>query len=165
MKIQVNTAITCLLLLLASGCASNDRHKASDALTAPLSDLNLMKVDIPPILQEAVNAPYALPELASCENLVQRVLDLNTVLGPDVDADQADDQANDQDWLAKGSEEAKDAAIGAIHDTTTAVIPFRGWVRKLSGAERHAKNVAAAISAGSLQRAYYKGAIQSLGCS
>ena len=37
------------------------------------------------------------------------------------------------------------------------VIPFRGWIRKLSGAERHDKYVQAAITAGAVRRAYLKG--------
>jgi hypothetical protein len=45
------------------------------------------------------------------------------------------------------------------------VIPFRGWVRKLDGAERHSKEVAAAIAAGSVRRAFLKGVGQTLGCA
>jgi len=37
------------------------------------------------------------------------------------------------------------------------VIPFRGWIRKLTGAERYSKRVAAAITAGAVRRAFLKG--------
>jgi hypothetical protein len=37
-------------------------------------------------------------------------------------------------------------------------------VRKLDGAERHSKEVAAAIAAGSVRRAFLKGVGQALGC-
>jgi hypothetical protein len=41
---------------------------------------------------------------------------------------------------------------------------FRGWVRKLSGAERYSKQVAAAIAAGSIRRAFLKGLGQAAAC-
>nr|QQZ48666.1 hypothetical protein JKL49_14210 [Phenylobacterium glaciei] len=37
------------------------------------------------------------------------------------------------------------------------LIPFRGWVRRLSGAQRHDSLVTAAINAGAVRRAYLKG--------
>jgi len=36
-------------------------------------------------------------------------------------------------------------------------VPFRGWLRKLSGAELHSKKVAKAIAAGTIRRAFIKG--------
>jgi hypothetical protein len=44
-------------------------------------------------------------------------------------------------------------------------VPFRGWVRKLSGAERYSKEVAAAIAAGTVRRAYLKGLGEAKGCA
>jgi hypothetical protein len=44
------------------------------------------------------------------------------------------------------------------------IIPYRGWVRKLSGAERHAKKVDQAYQAGKLRRAYLKGLGLVMGC-
>jgi len=41
------------------------------------------------------------------------------------------------------------------------LIPYRSWVRKLSGAERASKAVAAAISAGMVRRGFLKGMLQS----
>ena len=38
------------------------------------------------------------------------------------------------------------AATSFTVDTTTGIVPFRGWVRRLTGAERHSKRVAAAIT-------------------
>jgi hypothetical protein len=45
------------------------------------------------------------------------------------------------------------------------VIPFRGWVRKLTGAERHDKLVQSAITAGAVRRAYLKGLGEAKGCN
>ena len=58
-----------------------------------------------------------------------------------------------------------DAANDALMGAAQSVIPFRGWVRKLDGAERHSREVAAAIAAGSVRRAFLKGVGQTLGCA
>jgi hypothetical protein len=52
-----------------------------------------------------------------------------------------------------------------LRGAAESVIPFRGWIRKLDGAERHSKEVAAAIAAGSVRRAFLKGVGQTLGCA
>jgi hypothetical protein len=50
------------------------------------------------------------------------------------------------------------AALGnALQKTVEGAIPFRGWVRKLSGAERHSEDIAASIGAGTARRAFLKG--------
>jgi hypothetical protein len=66
--------------------------------------------------------------------------------------------------MEKGTTMAGDSAIDALRGTTEGLIPFRGWVRKLTGAERHSKEVASAIAAGIVRRAYLKGIGQSHGC-
>ena len=59
------------------------------------------------------------------------------------------------------SEIAADAAaaatLNAIRDTTTDFIPLRSWVRRLTGAEQHSRQVQAAIQAGRQRRAFLKG--------
>lgn len=81
-------ALSCVLLL--GGCAANPTDKntkaaagtahaapqSSDtasevgrAITSPLSDLNLVKANIPPQLAAARQAPYALPTDRSCQAL------------------------------------------------------------------------------------------------
>ena len=42
---------------------------------------------------------------------------------------------------------------------------MRGWVRKLSGAERHDRLVQTAITSGHVRRAYLKGLGESRGCN
>jgi hypothetical protein len=51
-----------------------------------------------------------------------------------------------------------------VRHTAEGLIPFRGWVRKLSGAERHSRLVAEAVAAGMTRRAYLKGLGQAQGC-
>lgn len=140
--------------------------RVTQAATAPLADLNLVRAQIPAVLQAARRAPYAEPPLppgaVRCVALGEAVEALDAVLGPDLDRPPS---ADDPGLIERGSEAAGDAAVGALRRTAEGVLPLRGWVRKLTGAERHAREVAAAIAAGTLRRAYLKGLGQALGCA
>jgi hypothetical protein len=46
----------------------------------------------------------------------------------------------------------------------SSAIPYRGCVRRLSGAERHDRLVQAAIEAGAVRRGYLKGLGEARGC-
>jgi hypothetical protein len=131
-----------------------------DAVTAPLSDINLIQADIPPLLSAAVEAKYQLPSDTGCRALSQQIVDFDAVLGEDFDAAEGEKP----NLYERGKQELKDATFGAIRSTSESVIPFRGWVRKLSGAERHSAKVQAAIEAGSLRRAFLKGILNGQGC-
>lgn len=128
---------------------------------APLGDLNLVKSQIPEILVEAQKAPYLWPVDASCEKLAEQISKLNLVLGPDLDVPRTGDPST---WVGKGGNAVGDAAVGALQGFTEGIIPFRSWVRKLTGAEQHAKDVVAAVAAGTSRRAYLKGIGQARGC-
>ncbi len=149
------------LAFALSACASDDQTRVTDAATSPLSDLNLIRTKIPPVLLEARKQPYAIPAEATCADLAAKVQELDAVLGPDLDAPAA---ASDAGLVEQGTNEAKNAAIGALRSTSESIVPFRGWVRRLSGAERHSQEVAAAIVAGTVRRAFLKGLMVSKPC-
>ncbi|MFY9476862.1 MAG: hypothetical protein WAQ08_04240 [Aquabacterium sp.] len=132
-------------------------NQAGDAVIAPLGDLNLMRAKIPDALKEALVSPYAEPPARECAALTERIQALDAALGADLDAPKTGNEASLLDQAGK-------ASINMISDTTTGIVPFRGWVRRLTGAERHSKRVAAAITAGSLRRAYLKGYARAQGC-
>jgi hypothetical protein len=138
---------------------SDTPQKISDAVTAPLKDLNLIKTAIPAPLRNAQKNPYAIPADASCTALAKEINALNEVLGTDLDAPASD---KDESLLARIN--VVDESVSAIRKTTEGAVPFRNWVRKLSGAERKSKAVAAAITAGSIRRAYLKGIGQANNC-
>ena len=79
---------------------------------------------------------------------------LDEALGPDLDTQGT---AADQDLLHRGGALVGESAIDALRSTTEGVLPFRGWVRKLTGAERHSREVASAIAAGIVRRACLEG--------
>ncbi|HEU0220074.1 MAG TPA: hypothetical protein VFQ98_04635 [Gallionella sp.] len=154
MRYLFNRSVMAALALMLSGCASNDQALVADAVTSPLGDLNLIQTKIPPVLLEAQKQPYAVPAEATCTGLVAEIGVLDAVLGADIDAPVSN---SDTSIVEQGANEAKNAAVGALQGTTGNILPFRGWLRKLSGAERHSRKVASAIVAGTVRRAFLKG--------
>jgi hypothetical protein len=156
----------CCSLVVALGlsaCASTSGSKGvTDAATTPLSDLNLVKAEIPPVLAEALKAPYRPPAAPGCEAIAAEVSQLEVVLGADLDVPPSPHRPS---LIERGSSAAGEAAVGALRGAAEGVIPFRGWVRRLSGAERYSREVAAAIAAGAVRRSYLKGVGQARGCA
>ncbi|HSV71030.1 MAG TPA: hypothetical protein VLI72_13035 [Methylibium sp.] len=150
------------LVLLCAACAAvPDRKRVTDAATSPLADLNLTRTEIPDLLLAAQAAPYALPPVTGCEALGEAIAALDEVLGPDLDAPR--DEA-ERSMVERGSEAVGDAAVGALQGAAQGVLPFRGWLRKLSGADKHSREVSAAIAAGRARRAFIKGLRVGLAC-
>lgn len=165
------SALLSLLLPLAllAGCAAPPRDPAApqlvgdltDAATTPLGDLNLMRAEIPAVLQAAQQAPYALPADRRCPALAAEIRALDAVLGADLDtpADQAE-----SGLIERGVDYVGHSAVNTVRRTAESVVPFRSWVRKLTGAERQARRAAAAITAGTIRRAFLKGLARAEGC-
>jgi len=133
----------------------------TDIATTPLSDLNLVRAKIPPVLLAAQKKPYAAPETAGCAALATDIQALDAVLGADLDVPP---NPEDPGLVQRGGAFLGDAAVGVARGAAEGVVPFRSWVRKLTGAEKHAREVAAAISAGIVRRAYLKGLGMATGC-
>ena len=150
-----------LFLISSVACTTQNQSAVADAATTPLSDLNLVHVEIPAMLVEAQKAPYGVPKDYSCTTLESGIHEFDEILGSDLDAAAA---ANSPGLIERGSNAAGTAAVGALKRTAEGVVPFRGWVRKLSGAERHSNKVAAAITAGQVRRAFLKGLRASMQC-
>lgn len=134
-----------------------NRESLTGAVAAPLRDVNILRTQIPPILLEAEAHPYRRPEPTTCATLAAAIKPLNEALGADLDEDAKDED----DLLTRG----QSTAFGAVAGLTQDVIPFRGWVRKLTGADQHDKLVQSAIVAGGVRRAYLKGLGEARGCN
>lgn len=127
------------------------------AATTPLRDLNVMKVEIPEALLESLKDPYQRPPRNwKCSTLVSLLRPLEAALGPDLDQPPSDDG----DLADRG----KQTALSVAGDLAGGAIPFRGVVRRVSGAASHDKLVQSAILAGSVRRAYLKGLGEARGC-
>jgi len=148
------TLLLGVLALALAACAGGEKN-VRDAATTPLSDLNVVRADIPPVLVAAQKAPYAAPADKSCAALSGDVQALDAALGADLDTPVT---GSNPSLIERG-------AADALRNTAEGVIPFRGWVRKLTGAERYSREVAAAIAAGTIRRAYLKGLGAAGGCA
>jgi hypothetical protein len=102
-----------------------------------------------------------MPAAPLCENLHYEIVALDKVLGADMGVSTSGTKRS-------YTEEGIDAAQGKVNDMMCGevqVIPFRGVVRRLTGAEKHARKVASAYEAGKLQRAFLKGMAQAYHCN
>ena len=121
-----------------------------DAATTPLSDLNLKKDQIPPLLLSAQQRPYDLAGLRTCPQIAAAVGELDAVLGADSDL-----PGEARDKVSAGR--VAQAAVGAF-------IPFRGLIREISGANESERKMQSAIMAGLARRGFLKGYGQARGC-
>ena len=133
-----------------------NRSGLTGAAAAPLRDVNLMRTEIPQVLLDALADPYKRPRPFTCAQYIALVRPLDEALGPDFDVPAADD--------ASLVRKANDVALGGAASLAQDIVPFRGWVRRLSGAQRHDALVSAAITAGASRRAYLKGLGEAKGC-
>lgn len=139
-----------------------NRDGITGAVSAPLRDVNLMRTKIPAVLNEAMTDPYARPSRPTCDVLIALVRPLDAALGEDIDQRPPEDN---EDLMDRGRKAAGTAALGAVASAAQDMIPMRGWVRKLSGAERHDRMVQSAITSGNVRRAYLKGLGEARGCN
>lgn len=181
-RLMRKLAVTPLVLLLGLGATSAmggqpqpapdsgpvrttddiNRGSVTGAVSAPMRDLNLLRSKIPPVLLQALEDPYERPKPATCTELVALMRTLNDVLGPDIDEPSTPD---DRALIAKGKDAAGDTALGMVASAAQDLIPLRGWVRKLSGAQQHDRLVQASITAGGIRRGYLKGLGEAKGCN
>ncbi|WP_236674908.1 hypothetical protein [Piscinibacter sp. HJYY11] len=161
MNIQRPTLALTIALLLG-GCAQLDTKPVTDAAITPLNDLNLVQAPIPPLLVAVAARPYAPPIDASCTAIGAEIKALDELLGADLDTPAT---ATNPSLIERGVTLATNEAMGSLRGAAEGVVPYRKWVRKLSGAERYSKDVAAAIAAGTVRRAYLKGQLVARSCS
>jgi hypothetical protein len=155
-----------LLLCMAmfSGCATHwergepvtddadsKREAVGDAMQTPMRDMNLLREEIPEVLNRAMAAPYAMPDPMECDAFAAEIRALDAVLGEDIDS-----------RVVVDGEES--LALRAFVSGVQGLMPYRGWVRKLSGAEKRDRRALAAIAAGSVRRGYLKGVGETHGC-
>lgn len=124
---------------------------AADVALTPVTDLNLRRDPIPPILLQARNGPYAVVNTGSCASIAPEMSMLNAVLGEDYDTATIPRRTVTPEKVAQ--------------QVVAYFIPFRGVIREVSGANRHEWEFRQAISAGLMRRAYLKGRGEEMGCA
>ena len=148
-------AIIVILAGALCACASSKGGRFGEANNTPLRDFNVGQDDIPQLLLQAQAKPYMVPPDTSCAALLASVHALDALLGPDLDVPRPEESNADV---------VGEAAVGQIRGMADGLIPFRTWVRKLSGAERRERDVAAAILGGMVRRAFLKGQSAARAC-
>lgn len=155
-----------LPLILLVGCAGTRTagqkpRGLGDAVASPLYDINVLRTKIPEVLLDAMDAPYSLPSPVTCPEIAAQVRPLDEVLGPDLDAAPSLDNPS---LIERGESAARGAGVAAVRGAAQSVIPMRGWVRRLTGAESHDRLVVEAITAGAIRRGYLKGLGKARNC-
>lgn len=136
-------------------------EKLGRAMITPLTDLNVVREEIPDVLETARKGPYQWPFEEGCARLQDAIDALDMALGRDIDTPAANAST---DLMDKGLNLAENSGVGMVRRTMEDLVPFRNWLRKLSGAESHSRQVAASIQAGHMRRAYLKGLRAGLKC-
>lgn len=146
--------LSCLILVAGCSTARQVGEGFGDAATQPLVDLNVRRDQIPTVLLQAQANPYDRRNLNQCTTIGAEVARLDEALGPDRD----EPARPDNPTLNERAQDAlAEAALDAIRDATTDFIPYRSWIRALTGAQARSKAVQDAVEAGRLRRAYLKG--------
>ena len=127
---------------------------AGDVMTAPLSDLNIKKNDIPPILLAARERPYDLTGVRTCKAIQAEIGQLDGALGDDIDV-----------AIEKTRDEKRGNSVGSVAKSVlSSFIPFHGVIREVSGAAANERQWQVALYAGASRRAFLKGYGQARGC-
>ncbi|MFM9935531.1 MAG: hypothetical protein ACKVOL_04960 [Novosphingobium sp.] len=127
---------------------------AEEVVTKPLSDLNIRKTEIPPILLAARERPYDLAGLRACRTIQSEVGQLNAALGDDIDV-----------AAEKTRDEKRGNTVGSVAKSViSSFIPFGGVIREVTGAAANERQWQVALYAGASRRAFLKGYGQARGC-
>lgn len=143
----------------AEAVVTPDRGDAGDALgraaTRPLRDLNIVKPKVAPDLAAIMADPYDLSGLRNCRRFNAEVNRMTTLVGPDVD---------DPALAGKKGRTPAESLFDGAESITGNLIPGQGLLRAITGANKSARQAAAARLAGQLRRSYLKGVMKARGC-
>lgn len=145
------TIVTCMALLVGTSAQAAEPGSVRRAVAQPFHDLSLVRDKSPEVLERAAKAPYDIALVADCPLMVQEISDLDAVLGPDLDA-KAEKKGTSVNSVAAD-------LIGGV-----VKLPFRGIVRRVTGAQAREEAIRAAVLAGMVRRAFLKGRLSQMAC-
>ena len=147
-------ALVALLPACATQRVAGQPQDMQQAAATPLYDINVLRTKIPVALTQAEAQPYRSPSPLSCRAIESEVAALDAALGPDLDSLPT---AENPSVLERSADVARGASVSLVGSGAASLVPFRSWVRTLSGAERNDRVVREAIIAGGVRRAFLKG--------
>lgn len=128
-------------------------RKAENIARQPMKDVGLMRVNPPEPLRDAQRAPYTLAGLRRCEDFRRAIYELDSYLGPDVDAvDEKGDALHER------------LAEAGAKSVVYSLIPFRSFVREATGAAEADRKLRLMVAAGMARRGFLKGIAQERKC-
>lgn len=143
----------------STGRTADTRRGVSSAAVGPLRDVGLVRPEIP-ILLRNLQYPYSTATLsAGCSSVATEIGQLDAVLGPE--SYQPGPSRNIWD---RSGDFVEEQTIDAARDTVNDLVPFRSWVRRLSGANAAEREALRAFANGQQRRTFLRGYGASLGC-
>lgn len=110
--------------------------------------------EVPPKLLAIQDDPYSLAGLGKCAAIIREVGELDAVLGPDVN-----------ERVDKSRAQKREETAGRVAGTVAgSIIPFRGLIGEVTGANAERQRYAAAVYAGTVRRGFLKGVGLERGC-
>jgi len=123
-------------------------------VTQPARDVNLKKDKIPARLLKIQQAPYDLAGMNGCRAITTEIASLRPMLGPDVNEDPRISRAEKRE---RSVSRVAGGLLGGL-------IPFRGVVREVTGANAAEQRYQQALAAGFARRSFLKGIAHGRGC-
>jgi hypothetical protein len=142
----------------STGRTADTRRGVTSAATIPLRDVGLIRPEIPLLLRN-LQYPYSTGSLSGCEAVAREIGQLDAVLGPE----SYQPGPNRNAWDRSG-DFVEEQTIEAAENTAEDLIPFRSWVRRISGASRAERDALRAVANGQQRRTFLRGYGASLGC-
>ncbi len=162
MRTPISLIAILALSVFAGSCSSGNtadtRRGVTGAAAIPFRDIGLIRPEIPLMLRN-LDYPYATATLTDCPAVIREIGALDAVLGPE----SYQPGPNRNIWDRSG-DFVENQTIQAAEDTASDVIPFRSWVRRISGASRAERDALRAVANGQQRRTFLRGFGASLGC-
>lgn len=165
-SVSAIVAITAALLSAACSTTAGERERVDDvrrgvvdAAASPFRDIGLVRPEVPATLQ-GLGYPYSSSGLTvGCDAVLYEIGKLDAILGAE-----SFQPGVERGITSKGLDAIEGAVINAARDAAGDIIPYRGWVRRISGAAKAEKEASRAIIQGQTRRAYLRGYGAALGC-
>lgn len=157
-KLVLLAALAVALTSCATGRTADTRRGITDAAYTPLRDVNMIRPEVPLLLRN-LEYPYSTATLTSCAAVLEEIRQFDAVLGPESYAA----GPNRNIWDRSG-DFVEQQTIQAAQSTAQDIIPFRSWVRRLTGASAAEREALRAVANGQQRRTFLRGYGASLGC-
>lgn len=157
-KLLLLAAIALAASSCATGRTADTRRGITDAAYTPLRDVNMIRPEVPLLLRN-LQYPYSTATLTSCAAVLDEIRQFDSVLGPE--SYQAGPNRNIWD---RSGDFVEQQTIQAAQNTAQDIIPFRSWVRRLTGASAAEREALRAVANGQQRRTFLRGYGASLGC-